>query len=213
MNALWMPTTLSKHLGELQKKERTSRLLPSAILYPINRSIKRFEYLHDYKVGMRNHEVEVSHRCNASSGQEAFDQREYDSHSSGSSVRGKPHRHAALHDFCMCIPYGIITSVLGFISFVRWGGASNVIVVLVGLAQLVLSKSSLKKWKSGESSVVMTAGSLCLAFLLAWRSWIALDMSGNSFMRILSLLLHSIASLFFVYNIAAGGNPPPVGNK
>lgn len=124
--------------------------------------------------------------------------------------KGAPHRHAILHDFCMNIPYGITLLIMGAIAtFVSHMSTYGIITAAVGIIELVASTQSLRCWKSGASHHLWTAlGAICsitVAYLSyeLWRLHAHRLISG-------SIGLTSVCmSVFLVYNILSGGNPPP----
>ena len=77
-----------------------------------------------------------------------------------------------------------------------------------GAALIALGVSSLRKWKAGKRSLAETATSLLISLALTWvmgRKWLA----GGAFIPT-GLIAVSAAcmDLFYLHNIAAGGNPP-----
>ena len=123
----------------------------------------------------------------------------------------KRKKYARLHDFCMCIPYGVLLTATGMLLSLFGSGLWSWVLCLVGIAQLGLSKMSLQKWKERSSSQSITGISCALAFLMAWKSWEMMQSGGSFLLHGILLVLHAAAALFFLYNIVAGGNPPPQG--
>ena len=77
---------------------------------------------------------------------------------------GTKGRHAILHDFCMCVPFGIVTALAGLgVSVLR----HNLGLWLLGggVATLFLTSTSLRVWRQGSKSQAYTAG--CLGKRLA----------------------------------------------
>ena len=66
-------------------------------------------------------------------------------------------RHAALHDFCMCIPYGALLLAGGLVSLGTGGGSAGAALCLFGCAHSLLAVLSLRAWKRGASSAPYTA--------------------------------------------------------
>ena len=117
-------------------------------------------------------------------------------------------RHAALHDFCMCIPYGIVVALGGLIAAAAGSGVPALYIAAAGVAEVVLSNLSLKAWRAGRSSAPLT---LLAAGIAAAVGWTALQAwkEGVSKLATGSLLSFSAAAgAFLLYNVAAGGNPP-----
>ena len=118
--------------------------------------------------------------------------------------------HAVLHDFCMNIPYGLSMVALGIIGMMLSGaGKFGLLAVAVGVVEMVLSSVSLKGWKKGKRNAPWTIlGALCssgLAYVSIelWRLGAYRLLSGS--IGVLSVCI----SLFLVYNVLSGGNPPP----
>jgi hypothetical protein len=63
-----------------------------------------------------------------------------------------PARHAVLHDFCMCIPYGAIALLAGvglfFLNLTNIAGTA----LVAGATALAASVLSLQEWKAGGDS-------------------------------------------------------------
>jgi hypothetical protein len=121
-------------------------------------------------------------------------------------------RFAILHDFCMCIPYGMIVTFGGMLALLFGGGLGALAVAGAGVALLIASARSLKCWKDGRSSAPWTLASAGLASWVAWAAWSALKEGASKFAAGGLLGLSTSAGLFFLYNIAAGGNPPRRGD-
>ena len=66
-------------------------------------------------------------------------------------------RHAALHDFCMCIPYSAILLAGGLVSLGTGGGSAGAALCLFGCVHSLLAVLSLRAWKRGASSAPYTA--------------------------------------------------------
>lgn len=74
-----------------------------------------------------------------------------------------------LHDFCMCIPYGIFVAAGGLISLLFGCGQPGLIVTAAGVAQIFLANVSLKRWRSGKGSTLYTLVEAGLCFETLWR--------------------------------------------
>lgn len=125
----------------------------------------------------------------------------------GTSNPAATGRHAALHDFCMCIPYGLIVAAGGLLSAV-WTGLPGLYIAAAGIAEVLLSAKSLKAWKKGQSSGVFTIFQAAIASGVAYTAWNAFRQGISKWATGSLLGLSASAALFFVYNVAAGGNPP-----
>ncbi|GIL83749.1 hypothetical protein Vretimale_10542 [Volvox reticuliferus] len=126
-----------------------------------------------------------------------------------------PARHAVLHDFCMCIPYGAISVLAGiglfFLNLTNIAGTS----VIAGATSLAASVLSLQEWKAGGDSKQYTLISAVSAAAVAYTTCSSLDLlKGLPYWMSLVLCALSVAaSAFCVYNVLAGGNPPPKKSK
>ncbi|KAL8093157.1 hypothetical protein AgCh_035154 [Apium graveolens] len=75
-----------------------------------------------------------------------------------------------VRDFYLGIPYGLLLSVGGFLSFMITGSIPAIrFGVILGGALLVLSISSLQSWKRGESSSTALKGQAAIAAILFLR--------------------------------------------
>ncbi|KAK9824848.1 hypothetical protein WJX81_007102 [Elliptochloris bilobata] len=119
-----------------------------------------------------------------------------------------PGRHAALHDFCMCIPYGALLLAGGFVSLLRGGGATGAALCLFGCVHTLLAVLSLRAWKRGASSAPYTALSTAGAGFLAWRVFGRVAQGSSRLLDRPLLALAASLAAFTAYNLAAGGNPP-----
>lgn len=66
-------------------------------------------------------------------------------------------RHAVLHDFCMCIPYGAVLLAAGLAMLATGGGAAGGALCLFGGVHTLLAMASLRAWKRGATSAPFTA--------------------------------------------------------
>lgn len=117
-------------------------------------------------------------------------------------------RHALLHDFCMCIPYGLIVLLGGLLTALLGGGSSGLMVAVAGAAELVASGQSLGAWKTGKSSIPYTLLSAVVASWVAWSTYALVKRGVATIVSGLLCGLSLLAATFFFYNILAGGNPP-----
>lgn len=122
---------------------------------------------------------------------------------------GKKAKYAALHDFCMGIPYGAIMSVGGLLAVLVGSAKFGAVVGICGVIEIFLSYLSLKRWKQRKSVVWVTLSSLCISSVLSYLSFQLYQLGAYRLLCGPALLLSSAMSLFLVYNILAGGNPPP----
>lgn len=77
-------------------------------------------------------------------------------------------RHAFLHDFCMCIPYGALLLAGGLAGkLCGWGQPAAVMAVL-GAAQVVLSNLSLRAWRAGKATTPITLSEAGKRSCAAW---------------------------------------------
>lgn len=120
-------------------------------------------------------------------------------------------RHAILHDFCMNIPYGAFMIAAGLLAciFVQGAVKFGLVAAGVGALEVALSSLSLKAWKAGGSNTVFTVvGGVCSSVMAyvcmnLWRLGAFPWLSG-----VVGVASGSI-SLFLLYNVLSGGNPPP----
>lgn len=59
-------------------------------------------------------------------------------------------RHAFLHDFCMCIPYGGLVTLGGLVMMLFGVGQVAKLIAGAGVSMLVLSTLSLKSWRAQQ---------------------------------------------------------------
>ncbi|GFR51761.1 hypothetical protein Agub_g14213 [Astrephomene gubernaculifera] len=122
-----------------------------------------------------------------------------------------PSRHAVLHDFCMCIPYGALAVVAGvalfFLKFTNIAGTA----IVAGATSLAASYLSLQEWKNGGSSTTYTLTSAASAAFVAYTTYTSLpSLVGIPYWLSVLLCGFSVAAAAFcAYNVVAGGNPPP----
>jgi hypothetical protein len=121
-----------------------------------------------------------------------------------------PRRHAILHDFCMNIPYGITLLVMGAIAaLVSHMSTFGIITASAGIIELVASTQSLRCWKSGASHRLWTTvGAIC-SITVAYLSYELWRLHAHRFVSGSIGLTSVCMSVFLVYNILSGGNPPP----
>ncbi|KAG2492535.1 hypothetical protein HYH03_009200 [Edaphochlamys debaryana] len=116
----------------------------------------------------------------------------------------------------MCIPFGA-ASVLGGIAFF-FLNLTNIAAtaVIAGATSLVASFLSLQEWKQSGDSTVYTLTSAASAAFVTYTAVQALPAIKGALPYGLAVALASLAAAaaaFCLYNVAAGGNPPPKGEK
>jgi hypothetical protein len=122
--------------------------------------------------------------------------------------------HAILHDFCMNIPYGMSMVFLGILGMIFMGaGKFGLLAVAVGIVEIILSSVSLKGWKKGKRNAPWSIlGALCSSGL----AYVSIELWKLSAYPLLSGSVGALSvciSLFLVYNVLSGGNPPPSSQK
>ena len=141
-----------------------------------------------------------------------------------------------LHDFCMVIPFSAIIAAAALVTLVLGSRRAGLQLLVASSVMGYTAASSLSRWKKGCPSRLVTAlgAGECLAVpsqLVCWYYWIVSELrdfsagagvaaglvhmfwtaaaSGVAPAVTYSLAALSAAmTLFLVYNIAAGGNPP-----
>lgn len=110
-----------------------------------------------------------------------------------------------VRDFFVGIPYGVLLSFGGFLSFMVFGSISAIrFGVILGGALLALSISSLKSWKSGESSSLALKGQTAIASILFLRD-IRILFARSSFASFLTALVSGAVVGFYIYRIKLDG--------
>ncbi|KAF8058107.1 FAX1 [Scenedesmus sp. PABB004] len=117
--------------------------------------------------------------------------------------------HAKLHDFCMTIPYGGLALLSGVLAMAL--KASGVGLLLLGAGALISAASvlSLRSWKGGGGSAPYTLACAGTAGWVAHQMWLRVSASVAPVPSGILLALSAALAAFCVYNVAAGGNPPP----
>ncbi|GBF98034.1 hypothetical protein Rsub_11145 [Raphidocelis subcapitata] len=126
---------------------------------------------------------------------------------SGDAASGE--RHACLHDFCMSIPYGATAVVGGLASQMFGGGSLGLQVAAAGASVLVASAISLRSWRSGGLQTPFTLASAAASAWVAHTMWGRIAAGASPVVSGIMLALSGALAAFCVYNVAAGGNPPP----
>lgn len=124
------------------------------------------------------------------------------------SVENDHSGHAALHDFCATIPSAGVFMLSGLASLPFGSGTAGLAVAAAGAAMGLTSAWSLKVWRTGGSSSASTLVSAAIASFVAFGSWRCVQYGAAVVPSYILLLLSVATSLFCLYNVMAGGNPP-----
>jgi len=117
----------------------------------------------------------------------------------------------------MAIPYGTLALVGGLVALVSGGGLLASGVAAGGALVCAMAALSLKAWKARTActpytlvSAVASGAMLCAvgSTLKSGVSSAVAKWAGWGFVALSAAL-----SLFLIYNVAAGGNPPPSGQS
>ncbi|KAA8517548.1 hypothetical protein F0562_017822 [Nyssa sinensis] len=110
-----------------------------------------------------------------------------------------------LRDFYLGIPYGVLLSFGGFLSFMLNGSISGIrFGVILGGTLLALSISSLRSWKKGESFPVALKGQAAIASILFLRE-IRLLFQKPSFPSLFTAFISGAMVAFYAYRISVNG--------
>ncbi|KAJ7961072.1 protein FATTY ACID EXPORT 3, chloroplastic [Quillaja saponaria] len=108
---------------------------------------------------------------------------------------------SSVHDFYIGIPYGLILSVGGFLSFMITGSIAAIrFGVILGGALLVLSVSSLRSYRRRESFPLALKGQAAFASIIFLRN-IGLLSKGASVLSYFNTLISGAVVAFYVYRI------------
>ncbi|WIA13385.1 hypothetical protein OEZ85_006965 [Tetradesmus obliquus] len=125
-------------------------------------------------------------------------------------AQADPHAgHAKLHDFCMTIPYGGIALLSGVLALVFKAPAVGLQLVGAGVVISLCSLLSIKAWKGRSSSTPYTLVCAGSSGWIAYQMWQRVQASVAPVPSGILLALSAALAVFCVYNIIAGGNPPP----
>ncbi|KAM7532087.1 hypothetical protein LguiB_035497 [Lonicera macranthoides] len=106
-----------------------------------------------------------------------------------------------VRDFYVGIPYGVLLSFGGFLSFMLTGSISAIrFGVVLGGTLLALSVSSLRSWKKGESSSLALKGQAAIASILFLRD-VRILFVRSSYASFLAALISGAVVAFYVYRI------------
>ncbi|KAF3447758.1 hypothetical protein FNV43_RR08462 [Rhamnella rubrinervis] len=115
-----------------------------------------------------------------------------------------------VHDFYLGIPYGLVLSVGGFLSFMVTGSIAAIrFGVILGGTLLALSVSSLRAYRRGESFPLSLKGQAAIASIIFLREGLAVSETiiserYNNLYQLL-FLCSGAALAFYVYRIAVRG--------
>jgi hypothetical protein len=138
--------------------------------------------------------------------------------SDGGTAPASAGSHAMLHDFCMMLPYSGLALAAGAtcLAFATLKPLAAPIAGL-GVVSLVLAVASLKAWKaaprshSGGGATALTLGNACVAGAAAYLAFPHVTVGTVAWVAGTIVVVSAAAALFCVYNVLAGGNPPPKG--
>ncbi|KAF3970209.1 hypothetical protein CMV_006077 [Castanea mollissima] len=106
-----------------------------------------------------------------------------------------------VHDFRVGIPYGLLLSVGGFLSFMLTGNIAAIrFGVILGGTLLALSVSSLKSYKRGELFPLALKGQAAIASIIFLRELSQLSQA-PSFLSFVSTVISGAVVAFFIYRI------------
>lgn len=126
------------------------------------------------------------------------------------ALKDSPQRSAALHDFCMAIPYGLILLVAGAVSLFTGAGWSGARTLVAGCLTLGLGNASLQLWRSGNRTRLVTFFTAGIAAAVTTAKFQRTRMVQMPWVRWSNFALSGVSAamfLFLCYNILAGGNP------
>eukprot|EP00879_Flechtneria_rotunda_P003405 GHRR01003633.1.p1 GENE.GHRR01003633.1~~GHRR01003633.1.p1 ORF type:complete len:186 (+),score=40.49 GHRR01003633.1:295-852(+) len=117
--------------------------------------------------------------------------------------------HAKLHDFCMTIPYGGIALLSGVVAALFKAQTMGLQLLGAGVVICLSSVFSLRTWKAGGRSTLYTLVSAGTSGWVAYQMWQRVQASVAPVPSGILLALSAALAAFCLYNIVAGGNPPP----
>ncbi|CAK7343556.1 unnamed protein product [Dovyalis caffra] len=111
-----------------------------------------------------------------------------------------------VQDFQLGIPYGLLLSTSGFISFMLSGSIASIrFGVILGGALLALSVSSLKAYRRGEPYPLALKGQAAIAAIIFLRDISIIITRRASFFTPLATLISGAMAAFYLYKIAMDG--------
>ncbi|PSS34766.1 Protein FATTY ACID EXPORT 3 like [Actinidia chinensis var. chinensis] len=119
---------------------------------------------------------------------------------------------SGVHDFSLGIPYGILLSIGGFLSFMLTGSISAIrFGVILGGTLLALSIASLRAWKRGEPFPLALKGQTAIASILFLRE-IRFLFARPSFASCFTALFSGAMVVFYLYRITMSGGQTNASN-
>ncbi|KAK9291188.1 hypothetical protein L1049_009376 [Liquidambar formosana] len=110
-----------------------------------------------------------------------------------------------VRDFYLGIPYGVLLSFGGFLSFMLTGSVSAIrFGIILGGTLLALSVSSLRSWKKGEPFGLALKGQAAIASIIFLRELCLLSQK-RSFSGYFSTFISGAMVAFYVYRITLNG--------
>ncbi|KAK7386120.1 hypothetical protein VNO78_26093 [Psophocarpus tetragonolobus] len=107
-----------------------------------------------------------------------------------------------LRDFYVGVPYGLVLSVGGFVSFMVTGSIAALrFGIVLGGVLLVLSVSSLKSYKRGKASSIMLKGQTAIASILFLREIRLLAAEGSPLVTYFTSLISGAVVAFYIYRL------------
>ncbi|KAI5584648.1 hypothetical protein BDE02_06G095900 [Populus trichocarpa] len=111
-----------------------------------------------------------------------------------------------VRDFHLGIPYGLLLSTAGFLSFMLSGSISSLrFGVILGGMLLALSVSSLKSYKRAEPYSLALKGQAAIAAIIFLRDISIILTRRTSFLTPLATLISGAMAAFYLYKIALDG--------
>lgn len=108
---------------------------------------------------------------------------------------------ARVREFYIGIPYGLVLSLGGFVSFMVTGSITAIrFGVILGGTLLFLSVSSLRSYRRGEALPLAQKGQAAIATILFLRE-LSLISKGSSIVGFLTTLISGVVAAFYIYRI------------
>ncbi|EXB52376.1 hypothetical protein L484_012021 [Morus notabilis] len=110
-----------------------------------------------------------------------------------------------IHDFRVGIPYGLVLSLGGFLSFMVTGNTAGIrFGVILGGTLLALSVSSLRSYKRGERSPLALKGQAAISSIIFLREAHLLAQRA-SLISVLTMAVSGAVLAFYIYRITRDG--------
>ena len=107
-----------------------------------------------------------------------------------------------LRDFYVGVPYGLVLSVGGFVSFMVTGSIAALrFGIVLGSVLLALGVSSLRAYKRGQPSSLMLKGQTAIASILFLREIRLLAAEGSPLVTYFTSLISGAVVAFYVYRL------------